>query len=110
MTNGEETEVMAASRVGKVEGIGIWVLSQHVQIDEDGQLIDQENSNIKWISHLYKPKRGCHDPVWSDIAKPEHQCNIQLPLSSNGLRNIVLALKNALDYQDSWLSTQRTYN
>jgi hypothetical protein len=67
-----------------------------IQINEDGELIAQEEQEIMWISHLYKPKRGGNDPVWYDIAKPDHQCKINLC-------NLVQAMRNA--FGGNWLSS-----
>ena len=79
-----ETDIIAANRVGKFEGKNVWVLSASCQLNEDGQLIQQEDRETDWISHLYKPKRIGQDPVWCDIAKPVHECAISLPLSGDG--------------------------
>ena len=73
ITGERPSDLLAASRVGKVHGKNIWVLAKDCQIDEDGQLIPQERQEIVWISHLYKPKRGGNDPVWCDIAKPAQE-------------------------------------
>jgi hypothetical protein len=102
MIEERETEVVAADRVGKAEGKGIWVLSEDCQINENGELISPEDHEIRWISHLYKQKRGGNDPIWCDIAKPEHQCNIRLPLGSDGIRNLIAAMKNA--FGGNWFS------
>ena len=102
-TEGHNTDVLAASRVGKAVEKDIWILSEACQINEDGELIPQEEQEIMWISHLYKPKRGGNDPVWYDIAKPDHQCKINLPLSRSGLCNLVQAMRNA--FGGNWLSS-----
>ncbi len=74
----------------------IWVLSEEGQINDDGELISIEEHEIKWISHLYKKKHGGNDPVWCDIAKPEHECKITMPLRCEGLQNLVAAMRNLL--------------
>lgn len=102
-TESRKPDVLAASRVGKAEEKDIWILSEAVQIDEDGILIPKEEQEILWISHLYKRKRGGFHPVWHDIAKPGHQCKINLPLSSNGICHLVHTMRNA--FGGNWLSS-----
>jgi hypothetical protein len=102
MLEERQTDVIAASRVGKVENEDVWILSAQCQINEDGQLVKPEDRKIEWISHLYKPKRGGQDPVWSDIAKPAHECCIALPLSGDGLKHLVCAIRNA--FGGNWRS------
>ena len=102
-TEGRQSDVLAAGRVGKAIEEDIWILSENCQINEDGELIPKEEQKILWISNICKPKRGGNDPVWCDIAKPVHQCNIDLPLSSNGLFNLVEAMKKA--FGDNWFSS-----
>lgn len=103
ITEGVPTDITAASRVGKIEGQNVWVLSQNCQINHRGDLIAEENQTVKWISNLYKAKRNSQDPVWVDIAKPDHECAIKMPLSSEGLKTLVAAIKNA--FGGNWLSS-----
>ena len=102
-TEGRQPDVLAAERVGKAMEADIWVLSEDCQIDADGNLIPKEQQSILWISNLCKPKRGGNDPIWCDIAKPNHQCKIKLPLSSSGLCNLVEAMRNA--FGANWFSS-----
>lgn len=95
--------MLAASRVGKSSEGNIWVLSSTCQINRDSHLVVEEDRKVHWISDLYKLQRDGMDPVWTNLAKPMHECSISLPLSSDGIKNLVGAMRNA--FGSNWLSS-----
>ena len=52
---------------------GTWVLSEDVQVDDNGELIPGEMSSYVWIGHLYQSV---------NIAGCSKRCSIQLPLTT----------------------------
>jgi hypothetical protein len=75
---------MAARCIGRQPGSNVWVISENVEISEDGRLVNADRATYVYIKGLFE---GSEAP-----------CTVDLPLSSITLWEVVSALMAALHH------------
>ena len=76
----------AVSRVG-LQDDGTWVLGRDVYFNKDGEAMSADGSKHVWLGGMFNAP---------GIASENHQCTIQLPLSTNPLSSLLQALQDCM--------------
>ena len=78
----------AVSRVGR-QSDGVWVLGSAVYVGSDGTEVSVEDSQHVWIGHIY---------CGPGVAAEADQCYIELPLQTEPLSVLLVALKESMKH------------
>ena len=94
----QKNSLEAASCIGRQPKSTVWVLNNHIQINEDGILISQGDQSYVWITDKLAALRGLDsgEQLSSFLANPELQHHIELPLSASLLKTALQLLRKMM--------------